>query len=86
MARWFQKSKSSGCGVCRVLTLVIGLVALLGSIAAIIGVYKSHMLPEGLVFGTSQGSIALTACALNLFLLEKARQYCPCTCEMPKKK
>lgn len=66
------------CTVCMVITWVIGVIVLLGAIASIVGVYKAHFLAGGATFGTSNGSLALLAMAVNLAFLVKMMMHCPC--------
>lgn len=80
------KREHTGCNVCPTGTMVIGIVAVLGTLASLINVLLSHVLPTGLTFGTSQGSVALIALALHLFLVLKIMAACPCTLPQAKKK
>jgi len=81
-----SKSKNMYCDLCTILNLVIGVFAALLSLAALVGVYMSHVLPSGLVFGTTSGSLSIMAFGLSLFLLKKAMAACVCQCEIPRKK
>ena len=69
------------CAVCKLIALVLMILSVLGTIAALIGVYKAHFLAGGAAFGTTNGSLALVALALMLFLLKKAAECCPCRME-----
>lgn len=81
-----SKAKNALCGVCSTLSAVLGVFAALTSLAALAGVYMSHFLSEGLTFGTAEGSLALVALAINLFLLKKMSEACACQCALPSKK
>jgi|GEM_PF-1582499 len=74
------------CGVCGTAGIVISVIAVLGSLASLVGVYMSHVRPEGIVFGDIHSSASLIALALNLFLVKKALEMCTCRCEVPTKK
>ncbi len=74
-----KNGKSSGaCTVCRIVGTIIGIVVLLSTIAALVGVYKAHFLLGGATFGTTNGSLALIALAVNLMFLKKMSRMCPC--------
>jgi uncharacterized membrane protein YkgB len=81
----FGHSKKNGgyCTSCTILNLVVGVVAALVSLAALVGVWKSHVLSSGLTFGTTSGSLSIMALALSLFLLKKAMAACFCQCGLP---
>lgn len=80
----FKKKKGSMCDFCMVTNIVISAFAVLATLAALIGVYKAHVLSNGIAFGTTSGSLSLLALAINLFLLKKALENC--TCALPAKK
>lgn len=74
-----KKNKATGmCQVCGGLAIVLCVLAILATIAALIGVYKAHFLSGGATFGTLNGSASLIALALNLFLVKKLCSACPC--------
>lgn len=73
------------CQTCSITTIILGVVAVLATLAALIGVYKAHFLSVGLTFGTLNGSVSLIALAINVFLIKKMASCCPCQCEVPKK-
>ncbi len=80
-----SKKKSDGmCQVCTGLAIVLGVLAILSTIASVIGVYMAHFPSTGATFGTAVDSFALIALALNLFLLKKLAGGCPCQCEVKK--
>jgi hypothetical protein len=80
-----SKNKSSGmCQFCMATKIIIGVIAVLSSLAALIGVYKAHFLTTGPTFGTLNDSASLIALALNLFLVKKMASCCPCQCDMKK--
>ena len=64
---------------------VIGVLLLLaGTVASALGVYKAHVLADGLVFGTSTGSLAIIAMGLSVTLLLKQIKACMTKCEVCK--
>ncbi len=73
---------SCNCGSCVVCKIVAGLVALvltLTTIAAVIGVYMTHVSPAGWVFGSTAGSVALVTFILSLMAWFKVvKKMCPC--------
>ncbi len=87
-----SKKKSAGftlggmCQTCSITTILLGIVAVLATIAALIGVYKSHFLSAGLTFGTLNGSASLIALAFNVLIVTKLSKACPCQCAVPSKK
>lgn len=80
------KGKSGLCLACNGTNIVVGVLAVLMSVAGLIGVFKAHVLSTGFAFGTTSGSLSLLALALNLFLVKKISTCCPCQCAMPPKK
>ena len=77
----FHKSSKNGpCTVCKVASAVIGILGLLVTIAAAIGVYKAHILSSGATFGTLNGSAAIIALVISLKLTKKTLSCCPCQC------
>ena len=89
---FFHKSNSSKgpCGVCKVVMIILGVIVLLSTIVSLIGVYKAH-LPigtlggvftgaDGFSFGSTSGSLSLIALALNIVLMKKCMNACPCQC------
>lgn len=87
-----SKKKSAGftlgalCQCCSITTIILGIIAVLATVAALIGVYKSHFLSAGLTFGTLNGSASLIALALSMLVVSKLSQACPCQCALPSKK
>ena len=72
-------SKSSAmCTVCNIVTWVGMVLLALTTIAALVGVYKAHMLTGGAAFGTTNGSLSLLALAVNLAFFMKMMAHCPC--------
>jgi len=67
------------CWGCKIAKGVVCLLLLLAAIAAFIGVWKTHFLPEGMVFGTVQGSAALLTFVVALVAKWKVcKGMCPC--------
>lgn len=83
---WSHKKKGALCQICSVCSIVTMVLAALLTLAAIVGVYKAHVLSSGLVFGTSTGSFSIIALVASLALLKKAGESCSCQCELPTKK
>ena len=80
-----KASKGSAmCGVCWGVSLILAILGLLATLAAVIGVFKAHYpIPgEGWVFGSTAGSLSLLALAVNFFFLKKAMSMCPCQCNV----
>ena len=74
-----KTSKSADmCSVCMIITWIIMVLTALVTIAALIGVYKAHILAGGAAFGTTNGSLSLVALIASLAFLMKMMQYCPC--------
>lgn len=80
------KGKNAICMSCNATTMVIGVIAVIASLVALIGVFKAHVLSTTFAFGTTSGSLSLMALALNLFLVKKISSCCPCQCGVPAKK
>jgi len=74
------------CELCLYVNIIISVLATLASIAALVGVYKAHVLSTGLAFGTTSGSLSLLALAITLFLLKKALDNCSCQISGASKK
>jgi hypothetical protein len=78
----FLKKKSTHATPCLVVHVVVAVLFLVAAIAALLGVYHSHVLKAGvLVFGTSSGSLALIAFAVTLAFFMKALKHCCGSCE-----
>lgn len=83
----FSKSKNGPCMTCKIagaLYLILGVVALLASLA---GVFMAHFGTDqgGAVFGTMSGSLSILSLVASLFLVKKLGSCCGC-CPMPTKK
>ncbi len=73
----------SGCGgscaVCKTLKGLVALLLTLTSIAAFIGVWKTHYVGGAWVFGTQEGSLALLVFIASITLWVKmVTKMCPC--------
>lgn len=69
----------SGCGGCKAVTAIVALLVTLLTIAALVGVYVSHMTPEGWMFGSLNGSAAIIAVLFSLtFWVKLVKKLCPC--------
>jgi hypothetical protein len=81
----FTKKKSaaasgpSACVGCMIMRWMTALFLLIAAIASLIGAYMAHVLPDGVVFGSTSGSLALIAFTLSIVLLSKQIQKC-CPC------
>jgi hypothetical protein len=80
---WSKKKKGGLCNVCSATSLVTMVLAVVVTLAAIVGLYKAHVLSSGFTFGTSTGSLSIVALAISLMLLGKASEKCPCQCDVP---
>lgn len=70
---------SAACMGCMVMKWLTGFFFLVAAIAALIGAYMAHVTPDGLVFGSTNGSLALIAFVVSMKLLSKQiRCCCPC--------
>jgi hypothetical protein len=78
------KKKNSGCGaLCTALQWVVALLLLLASVAALIGVWNTHVTNNGFAFGGSSASLALIAFAISVTLCKKSL-CCLCGACSPK--
>ena len=75
------KKKATHMGACLALHVVVAVLLFVASIAALLGVYKAHMLSSGFVFGTTSGSLALLAFAVSLSLCMYQLKCCVTKCE-----
>ena len=84
----FKKSKNGPCTTCRILNAVYLVIGVLVSIASLAGAFKAHfpIAGEGIVVGSTAGSLALLAFVGSLFFVKKMSACCPCQCAVPMKK
>ncbi|MBI3331637.1 hypothetical protein HYZ99_01615 [Candidatus Peregrinibacteria bacterium] len=75
------KKKSPHVGACMALHVVVSVLLFVAAVAAILGVYKAHVLSTGLAFGTTSGSLALVALAIVLHTWMKQTIACVTKCE-----
>ncbi|HVW66939.1 MAG TPA: hypothetical protein VHA78_04405 [Candidatus Peribacteraceae bacterium] len=73
-----KKSSKGWCQFCLAVRIIIGVIAVIAALFALVGVYKAHFLSTGLTFGTIPDSMALVALAFNLFLVKKITGFCCC--------
>ncbi len=67
------------CMVCKIIRGIVLLLLTLTSIAAFIGVWRTHYVGGAWVFGTQEGSIALLVFILSIVLWHKMlKKMCPC--------
>jgi len=62
--------------------LVVAAIMVLLVLAALLGIYKAHVLSEGLTFGTSQGSLAIVAFVFAIKGLHVTLKNCFMKCEI----
>ena len=76
------------CGSCAGCTIIKGICALLVTlltIAALVGVYKTHMTADGWEFSTLNASVAILASVFSLKVwLHLVKSMCPCNRMMCK--
>ena len=75
------KKKSPHAGACMVLHVVVSVILFIAAVAAVMGVYKAHVLSNGLAFGTTSGSLAIVALAVVLHVWMKQMIACVTKCE-----
>lgn len=74
-----KTSAGSACIGCMIMQWLTALFLLVVTIAALIGAYMAHVMPDGVVFGSTNGSLALIAFTASIVLLGKQmRKCCPC--------
>lgn len=72
-------TSSARCTVCKILGILATLVLTLTTVAALVGVYRTHVLPGGMSFGTPEGSLALLVLVLSAAIWVKmVWKMCPC--------
>jgi len=74
------------CLFCEWLSVVLTALATICTLAAIVGLYKAHVMSDGLVFGTSMGSLSIVALVFSLVFLKKTCDGCMCDCTISTKK
>ena len=80
----FNLKKSTHKPSCLFMHLVVSALLLLVAIAAFIGVYKAHVLADGLTFGTTSGSLAIIAFVVAFLAFMKSMKACMGKCESCK--
>ncbi|MEK7591747.1 MAG: hypothetical protein AAB489_06140 [Patescibacteria group bacterium] len=75
------KKKASHLGVCLALHVVVAILLFVAAVAAVMGVYKSHVLSSGLVFGTTSGSLSLLALSVTLAVWAYQTKCCVTKCD-----
>lgn len=75
------KKKSAHVGACMALHAVVAVILFVAAIAAVVGVYKAHVLSSGLAFGTTSGSLSIMALSLVLTCWMKQTIACVTKCE-----
>lgn len=78
----FLKKKPTHTTPCLVVHVIVAVLLFVAALAALVGVYNSHVLKAGVVvFGTSSGSLSLIAFAVTLAFFMKAMKHCCGPCE-----
>ncbi len=70
---------------CLVVQIIVTALLFLAMIAALVGVYMAHVLPAGLMFGTSSGSLSLIAFVATTLGLQKQIKVLASKCECTAK-
>ncbi|MDD4628589.1 MAG: hypothetical protein PHE68_04330 [Candidatus Peribacteraceae bacterium] len=73
--------KNSCSSACAAMNWIVCLVLFLTTLASLAGVYQVLFGGGGATFGSSNGSLALIALAINLMLWSKTMCRCLCSCE-----
>ncbi len=64
---------------CKVVAVIVFVLMALLAVAALLGVWTTHMGPAGLQFGTPEASLSIIAAAIALMIAKKmACKMCPC--------
>lgn len=59
---------------------VVALLVTLATLAALVGVWKTHMTADGMMFGSTEGSLALLTFVLSSVIWVKmVKCLCPCS-------
>lgn len=70
------KKKSPHTGACLACNMLVLVLLTLASLAAFLGVLKSHMPSTGFVFGSMTGSLAIMAFVISVSLTVHQLKYC----------
>ncbi len=84
-----SKKKGVHSSECMALHVVVMLLLLFVAIASGVGIYMAHVTPQGLVFGSPAGSLAILAFVGSILSFIKSLKACmaPCeVCAMPHSK
>ena len=64
---------------CKVMTGIVTLLVTVMTVAALIGVWMTHMTAEGWMFGTPNGSLSVIAFVVSVMCwLKLVKKMCPC--------
>ena len=67
------------CGACKGLVAIVALLTTATTVATALGVWMTHMTPEGWMFGTLNGSVAVIAFLFSIMCwLKLVKKLCPC--------
>lgn len=70
---------SGSCFGCKIFRLIYAFVLTLIVLAAFVGVWRTHVLANGMVYGTPDGSLALLVFIIALhFWYRTVKVLCPC--------
>ncbi len=67
---------------CMIVHTILAVLLLLATLTSLIGVYKAHVLADGLTFGTTTGSLSLIAFAITVVVFKKVMKSCCSKCEV----
>ncbi len=69
----------SRCVICKILGGLAAAVFALLTVASFMAVWRTHVMPDGWVFGTVEGNTAILALVLSVVCLKKTfLKMCPC--------
>ncbi|TSC80459.1 MAG: hypothetical protein G01um101425_113 [Candidatus Peregrinibacteria bacterium Gr01-1014_25] len=80
----FFHHETDTCDACSVVAWVANLLLFLATLAALIGVYKTHFPPSGMTFTSPQGAIYLVAFCFSLMFWTRQMYMC-CGCGSARK-
>ena len=67
------------CGGCKAICAIVALLTTITTIATLIGVYNTHVTPDGWMFGSLNGSVAIVAFLVSVMCwLKLVKKMCPC--------
>lgn len=78
----FHKKSHAHSGPCLILHLIAAGLLLFVTLLSLLGVFLSHVDAQGLVFGTSAGSLSILAFSATLVLFLQHLRNCMTPCEI----